>query len=84
MKTLLIAGALVLLSGCAATNSTPGVVAESPAAAQARDDAIQARTMEYQKLGFSARDARARAESDYDESLVAQRRAEPAARTTPR
>lgn len=83
MRTILIAGVLVLLSGCAATQTTPLAAATSEAA-EYREQTINARAMEYQKRGYSARDARARAESEFEDSLAPQRKAEPSARSTPR
>lgn len=79
MRTILIAGVLVLLSGCAATQTTA-----TSEAAEYREQTINARAMEYQKRGYSARDARARAESEFEDSLAPQRKAEPSARSTPR
>ncbi|MBA4137788.1 MAG: hypothetical protein C0518_10770 [Opitutus sp.] len=73
MKSFLAVCCLALLTGCA--SSDPSQVLSARAEDHERS-AIEARTMELSKAGFSYRDARARAESEYSGSMAPLRKSE--------
>lgn len=80
MKLLTSLALLVILTGCASTQTARVSTPSETNTAAARDAAINARAAEYMRSGASQREAYAKAESDIDGTLTPLRKVEPTRR----
>ncbi len=80
MKLLTAIALLVLLTGCASTQTARVSTPSEANTAAARDAEIGARATEYMRRGHSQREAYAIAESDVDGTLTPLRKVEPTRR----